>query len=309
MNILLTGGAGFIGSHVADMLVDEGHTVIIADNLSSGREKNINDKAIFYKMDIRDKQIEKIFEKEKIDCISHHAAQISVRVSTDDPVYDCDVNIAGSLNILQLAVKHNVKKFIFASTGGAIYGEQEYFPADELHPLNPVSPYGIAKLSVEKYLYFYYLTYGLHYTALRYANVYGPRQDPHGEAGVVAIFSKNLLRGEQSVINGDGLQTRDYTFVYDIVKANQAAIRELKITGNGSYNVGTGIEVSVNELYEKLREVTSIPANSRFGPPKKGEQKRSVLSYKKIKDEYAWEPEYSLEEGLKVTVNYFKSLN
>ncbi|MBI3600377.1 MAG: SDR family NAD(P)-dependent oxidoreductase, partial [Nitrospinae bacterium] len=214
MNILITGGAGFIASHIADRYVKEGYRVIVVDNLITGKLKNLNPDAKFYKCDIRDKKgLEDIFRENKIDCVNHHAAQMDVRRSVDDPIYDGDVNILGSLNLLQLAVKYRIQRFIFASTGGAVYGEQEYFPADEKHPQNPLSPYGISKLAVEKYLYFHKTTHNLNYTVLRYANVYGPRQDPHGEAGVVAIFSKKILKGEQPVINGDGGQTRDYTFV------------------------------------------------------------------------------------------------
>ncbi len=226
MKILVTGGAGFIASHIADAFIEEGHSVHILDNLSSGFEKNINPKASFIKADIRDKSLSKIFEKEKFDVINHHAAQMDVRRSVADPAFDAEINILGTINLLQNAVKYKVSKFMFASTGGAIYGEQEYFPADEKHPTAPLSPYGISKLSVEKYLFFYKAQYDLNYSILRYANIYGPRQNPHGEAGVVAIFSKKLLNGEQPVINGEGKQTRDYTFVKDVVKANLLALND-----------------------------------------------------------------------------------
>ncbi|MFV1950630.1 MAG: NAD-dependent epimerase/dehydratase family protein [Nitrospinota bacterium] len=306
MNILVTGGAGFIGSHVADRFVEEGHNVIILDNLSSGKEDNVNKKAKFYKIDIRDKEIEDIiFKRENIDCINHHAAQISVRNSVDDPIYDGEINILGSLNLLQNAVKYGIKRVIFASTGGAIYGEQDYFPADERHPLRPVSPYGVAKLSVEGYLYFYHTAYNLDYTVLRYANIYGPRQDPHGEAGVVAIFTQKLLNNEQPVINGDGEQTRDYTFVGDIVEANSLAFAK---SFSGIFNIGTGVECSVNELCNRLTKLINSGIVPLYGQPKLGEQRRSVLDWNKIKGVSGWSPRSSLDKGLKETIDYFRRL-
>src|SRR4030067_654229 len=250
MNILITGGAGFIGSNAADRFIREGHQVIVVDNLTTGKLKNLNPKAKFYKIDIKNREgLEGIFKENKIDIINHHAAQMDVRKSVDDPIYDADVNILGSLNLLQLAVKHKIKKFIFASTGGAVYGEQDYFPADEKHPQNPLSPYGISKLSLEKYLYFYKITYNLDYTILRYANVYGPRQDPHGEAGVVAIFIQKMLNKEQPIINGNGEQTRDFVYVGDVVEANILAMEnnpELDSGTDNIFNIGTSIETSVS---------------------------------------------------------------
>lgn len=304
MNILITGGAGFIGSNVADRFIREGHQAIVADNLITGKLKNLNPKAKFYKIDIRNREgLENIFKENKIDIINHHAAQMDVRKSVDDPIYDADVNILGSLNLLQLAVKNGIKKFIFASTGGAVYGEQDYFPADEKHPQNPLSPYGISKLSLEKYLYFYKMTYNLDYTILRYANVYGPRQDPHGEAGVVAIFAKKILKGESPIINGDGGQTRDYTFVEDVVEANMLAIKN---DINGIYNIGTGIETSVNELCNIMLKISDTDIKPVHGPAKMGEQRRSVISYNKINSEYNWTPKYSLKEGLSKTIRFFE---
>jgi len=217
MKILVTGGAGFIASQIADAFINEGHDVYILDNLSTGFEKNINPKAKFINADITSLSIFEIFSKEKFDVVNHHAAQIDVRKSVADPIFDANTNILGTINLLQACTKTGVKKFMFASTGGAVYGEQEYFPADENHPTNPVSPYGITKLTIEKYLYFYKNEYGLNYTILRYANVYGPRQNPFGEAGVVAIFASKLLKNENPVINGEGKQTRDYVFVEDVV--------------------------------------------------------------------------------------------
>ncbi len=305
MNILITGGAGFIGSHISDRYVKEGHRIIVVDNLITGKQKNLNPDAKFYKCDIRDKNtLEDIFRENKIDCVNHHAAQMDVRRSVDDPIYDGDVNILGSLNLLQLAVKHGIKRFIFASTGGAVYGEQEYFPADEKHRQNPLSPYGISKLSVEKYLFFYKMTHNLDYTVLRYANVYGPRQDPHGEAGVVAIFSRKILKREQPVINGDGGQTRDYTFVEDVVESNILAIKN---NLNGIYNIGTGIETSVVELCKIMLQISGTNIKPIHGPAKQGEQRRSVISSDKIKSEYGWSPKCSLKDGLSKTISFFKT--
>ncbi len=304
MNILVTGGAGFIGSHVVDSYIELGHNVIVVDSLLTGSLENLNPKAKFYKIDIRDDKIEEIFKSEKIDAINHHAAQMDVRKSVEDPIYDADVNIIGSLKLLQLGVKYGVKKFIFASTGGAIYGEQDYFPADEEHPTRPLSPYGVAKLTVEKYLYFYKEVHGLNYIALRYANIYGPRQNPHGEAGVVAIFTSKMLKGEQPVINGDGLQTRDYTYVGDVVRANVLALNYDK---SDVFNVGTGIETDVNTLFHKLKALTGANCEEFHGPAKPGEQRRSVISYEKIYKTLGWKPEVSLDEGLKLTVEFFKN--
>ncbi|CUS91431.1 SDR family oxidoreductase [Candidatus Kryptobacter tengchongensis] len=304
MNILVTGGAGFIGSHVVDSYIELGHNVIVVDNLSSGSLENLNPKAKFYHLDIRDDKVEEIFKSEKIDIVNHHAAQMDVRKSVEDPIYDADVNIIGSLKLLQFSIKYGVKKFIFASTGGAIYGEQDYFPADEEHPTRPLSPYGVAKLTVEKYLYFYKEVHGLNYVILRYANIYGPRQNPHGEAGVVAIFTSKMLKGEKPIINGDGFQTRDYTYVGDVVKANLLALNYDK---SDVFNIGTGIETDVNTLFRKLKELTGANCDEVHGPPKPGEQRRSVISYEKVYRTLGWKPEISLDEGLKLTVEFFKN--
>ncbi len=303
MKILVTGGAGFIASHIADAFIEEGHTVFILDNLLSGFEKNINPKAEFIKKDIRDKSLSELFDKEKFDLVNHHAAQMDVRRSVADPAFDADTNIIGTINLLQNAVKYNVKKFMFASTGGAIYGEQEYFPADEKHPMAPLSPYGISKLAVEKYLFFYNAQYKLKYSILRYANIYGPRQNPHGEAGVVAIFSKKLINGVQPVINGDGKQTRDYTFVKDVVKANLLALND---TASDIYNVGTGKETDVNELFNMINDLAGNGQEEKHGPAMPGEQLRSVITSRKLKEKFGWSPSTTIQEGLKSTVKYFK---
>ena len=304
MKILVTGAAGFIASQIADAFISEGHEVCIIDNLSTGNEKNINPKAKFYKLSINDPEVLNIFQKEKFDVVNHHAAQIDVRKSVSDPIFDANVNILGTINLLQSCVKTGVKKFTFASTGGAIYGEQEYFPADENHPVNPVSPYGITKLTIEKYLFFYKKEYGLNYTVLRYANVYGPRQNPLGEAGVVAIFVNKLLNNENPTINGIGKQTRDYVFVQDVVKANLLTVNDDTST---IYNIGTGIETNVNEVFTKLNNLAGGIAEEKHGPAAKGEQLRSVISSEKIFKKFNWKPSVKIDEGLKITFDYFKS--
>ncbi len=304
MKILVTGGAGFIGSNVADAFIAEGHDVIIVDNLSSGKMENVHPKAKFYQMDIQDSAVENIFKDEKIEVMCHHAAQMDVRKSVADPQFDASVNILGFLNLMEAGRKHGLKKVTFSSTGGAIYGEQDYFPADENHPTRPLSPYGITKLTTEKYLFFYKEIYGIEHVILRYANIYGPRQSPHGEAGVVAIFTSKMLKGEQPIINGDGKQTRDYVFVGDVVKANLLA---LQYNGSNIFNIGTGIETDVNQLFHHLKNHTGSNCSEDHIPAKAGEQMRSVISSKKIHDELGWTPTVTIEEGLKRTVEFFKS--
>lgn len=303
MKILVTGGAGFIGSHLTDAFINDGHEVVIVDNLLMGRMENVNSRAKFYLMDIRSETLNKIFALEKIDVVCHQAAQMDVRKSVEDPMFDADVNVKGTLNILQNCVHHQVKKVIFASTGGAIYGDQDVHPCDENHPTRPVSPYGITKLSVEKYLYYFSKEFGLDHLILRYANVYGPRQNPHGEAGVVAIFAKKLLSGDQPTINGDGKQTRDYVYVGDVARANLCA---LSYHNNDIFNIGTSVETNVNEIFNQLNRLTGGKVLEHHGPAKGGEQRRSVISYQKAKEKMDWEPQMSLADGLKETVAFFK---
>lgn len=303
MKILVTGGAGFIGSHIVDAYIREGHAVVVVDDFSSGREENLNPNAVVVRADIRDRSIEQIFIDHAVDVVNHHAAQMDVRRSVADPSFDASVNVLGVLNLLESARNHGVKQFIFASTGGAIYGEQDYFPADEDHPTRPLSPYGITKLCTEKYLFFYRETYGLDSVILRYANVYGPRQNPHGEAGVVAIFADKMLKGEQPIINGDGTQTRDYTYVGDVVRANVMA---LQAKGSSIMNVGTGVETDVNVLFRNLATILNPSIPEKHGPGKPGEQKRSVISFDKIHRAWGWTPSVTLEEGLRMTADYFR---
>jgi UDP-glucose 4-epimerase len=304
LKILVTGGAGFIASHIADAYINAGHQVVVIDNLSMGKKENINPKAKLYQLDIRDKSVNDIFITERFDVVSHHAAQMDVRKSVDDPMFDASVNVIGVLNILENCKKFDVKKIIFSSTGGAIYGEQDYFPADETHPFRPLSPYGITKLATEKYLFYYEQVFGLPYVVLRYANVYGPRQNPHGEAGVIAIFAQKMLEGSQPLINGNGKQTRDYVFVGDVVRANLLALSYDK---SDIFNIGTGIETDVNELFHHLKRLTNFKCEETHAPAKKGEQMRSVLDTKKIKTVLGWTPQIALGEGLKLTVDFFKN--
>ncbi|HEV8539140.1 MAG TPA: NAD-dependent epimerase/dehydratase family protein [Bacteroidota bacterium] len=303
MNILVTGGAGFIGSHIVDALIDAGHEVVIIDDLSMGRMENVHPKAEFFRLDIRSEKVGELFQKFRFDVVIHEAAQMDVRKSVEDPAFDASVNILGTLNLLENARITGVKKFVFASTGGAIYGEQDYFPADEAHPARPISPYGIAKLSVENYLFYYHEIHGLRYISLRYANVYGPRQNPHGEAGVVAIFTRKLLAGNQPVINGDGKQTRDYVYVGDVVKANLLALTH---DPPAIFNVGTGIETDVNSLFSIIRDYTNSQSMENHGPAKKGEQRRSVIDSSSLLKTFGWKPSVSLHDGLQRTVEYFR---
>ncbi|MBI4429501.1 MAG: NAD-dependent epimerase/dehydratase family protein [Ignavibacteriales bacterium] len=304
MNILVTGGAGFIGSHVVDEYVQLGHNVVVVDDLSTGSRENLHPKSRFYECDIRTERLAEVFRRERIEVINHHAAQMDVRKSVSDPLYDASINVLGGLNLFEQAREHGVKKIIFASTGGAVYGEQDYFPADEDHPTRPLSPYGISKLVTEKYLFYYQKVHGISSVVLRYANIYGPRQNPHGEAGVVAIFCSTMLNGQDPVINGDGKQTRDYTYVGDVVKANVVA---LGYGGSAVFNVGTAVETDVNSLFKKLRAHLNQACNEHHGPAKQGEQMRSVVSFKRIQKEFGWIPSVDIQEGLRLTAEYFKN--
>lgn len=303
MKVLVTGGAGFIGSHLVDRLVQEGHEVIVVDNLSTGKRRNLNRAARFYKLDIQSWRLKRTFRNERPNVVMHLAAQMDVRKSVEDPMFDAQVNILGTLNILQQAVKHGVRKVIFSSSGGAIYGEQDTYPAPETHPTKPLSPYGLSKLCGEHYLSYYQRVGGLQVVNLRYANVYGPRQDPEGEAGVVAIFIQKLLNNEQAVINGNGRQTRDFVFVEDVVEANLAMMGQ---ETEGTYNVGTGVETSINDLFRILVQHTGSTCKEVHGPAKKGEQARSVIDASKLRHELSWEPKMNLSDGLKRTVEYFR---
>lgn len=303
MKVLVTGGAGFIGSHLVDRLVLEGHEAVVVDNLATGKRRNINRAARFYKMDIQSWRLERVFRNERPNVVMHLAAQMDVRKSVEDPMFDAQVNVLGTLNVLQQAVKHGVRKVVFSSSGGAIYGEQETYPAPETHVTRPLSPYGLSKLCGEQYLSYFQRVSGLQAVSLRYANVYGPRQDPEGEAGVVAIFIQKMLNNEQAVINGNGRQTRDFVFVDDVVEANLAMMGQ---ETQGTYNVGTGVETSINDLFRILVQHTGSNCKDVHGPAKKGEQARSVIDNTKLRHEVSWEPKADLSEGLKKTVDYFR---
>jgi UDP-glucose 4-epimerase len=301
--ILITGGAGFIGSHVADLLVAEGHEVAVIDNLSTGRREFVPEAAQFFRYDIKSPYASELILDWRPRVIIHHAAQMSVQVSVGNPILDAQDNILGSLNLLQAAARVQVRKFIFASTGGAMYGDAAPVPAREADQPRPESPYGIAKLAVEHYLHFYHRQYEMVPVSLRYANVYGPRQNGLGEAGVVAIFIEKFLAGEQPLINGDGLQTRDFTYVGDIAAANLLA---LAYPQAGTFNIGTGLETDILTIYRHLQRLTCSPLGPQHGPAKPGEQRRSALHCQLAQKKLGWEPRVSLEEGLARTVAAFR---
>jgi UDP-glucose 4-epimerase len=304
VKILVTGGAGFIGSHLVDRLVQEGHEVVVADNLSTGKRRNLNRAAEFYKRDVEGSRMESVFRRERPVVLIHLAAQMNIRRSVEDPLFDAQVNILGTLNVLDQAVRYGTRKVIFASSGGAIYGEQDVFPAPESHATRPLSPYGISKLTGEYYLAYYQRVSGIQYVSLRFSNVYGPRQDPYGEAGVVAIFTQKMIAGEQPIINGNGRQTRDFIYVDDVVEAHMSVLgRDIQ----GVYNVGTAHETTINDLYGKLADLTKAGCKQLYGPSKKGEQARSVVDASKLRQELGWEPRVSLDDGLARTVEYFRA--
>ncbi len=308
MKVLVTGGAGFIGSHVVDEYINIGHDVVVVDDLSTGFEHNLNPKAKFYKMDIRSKDLKKVFEKEQPDIVNHHAAQISVPVSVKDPEFDAEVNVVGFLNLLQNCVKFKVKKVIFISSGGAIYGEAEEYPTTENYNPVPLSPYAINKYVSEKYLHYYHHQFGLNYTVLRYANVFGPRQIPYGEAGVVSIFITNFQDNKISHLYAfkeepDGM-IRDYVFVRDVVQANVLALEKGVLE---AFNIGTGLETTTDELYREIskqmeKNIEPIRAGARAG-----DIRRSCLNIEKAKRELCWNPTFSLSKGVKETIEFFET--
>lgn len=320
MRILVTGGAGFIGSHLVDGLLAAGHEVVVVDNLSTGKRRNLNPRAEFHELDICDPQLEDLFREGKFDYVDHHAAQIDVRHSVSDPVFDAHINILGLLNILKNCCKYGVKGVVFASSGGVVYGEPQQFPVTEKHPKGPLSPYGVSKLASEFYLAYYAQVMGLPYVALRYGNVYGPRQDPNGEAGVVAIFGLKMLQGETPVIFGDGEQQRDYVYVGDVVLANLLALDYLKkgraCCGTGgcaindfAFNIGTGVGTSVNELFAQLKELAGFTGEAEYGPERTGELRRIWLDASKAKTELGWIPKVDFREGLSRTVKYLAQVS
>ena len=303
MKIVVTGGAGFIGSNIVDAYLEEGHEVHILDDFSTGQKSNLNRKAELHEVDITDPRAARVIERIKPDAMSHHAAQMDVRHSVADPTFDARVNIIGFITLLEAAKNAGVKKVIFASSGGAVYGEQDVFPAPEDHVTRPASPYGVSKRAGELYLSYYQQTFGLPYIALRYANVYGPRQSAKGEAGVVAIFLTLLLAGKTPVINGDGGQTRDYVYVGDVVAANVNAVSSSFV---GAINIGTGVETDVISLFQHLRRAVGSEIQAVHGPAKTGEQRRSSLDARRATVVLGWRPRMALADGLQRTAEYYR---
>jgi UDP-glucose 4-epimerase len=307
MKILVTGGAGFIASHIVDRYLADGHEVCILDNLSTGRRENVPPQARLYEADIRDAaQVQAIMAREKPEVVNHHAAQISVVVSLSQPRFDAETNILGSLNLIQAALDHGVQKFIYGSTGGAVYGDvpAEALPIPETYPVHPISPYGISKHTVEHYLYLAQHNYGLRTTTLRYSNVYGPRQNAEGEAGVVAIFTNRLLRGQTCTIFGSGAQTRDYVYVEDVVEANRRALE----AGDGEiFNIATGVETSVLGVVEALEAAWGGPVQVEHAPPRVGEVERNCLDITKARRQLGWEPRVRVPDGIRRTIAYYRA--
>jgi UDP-glucose 4-epimerase len=304
VKILVTGAAGFIASHVADAYVDAGHEVVIVDDLSRGSLRNVNPKARFYQCDIRDQgAIEEIFESEKPAIVNHHAAQMDVRRGVREPLFDADVNILGSLNLLQAAIAHKVKRFIYIASAGAGYGEPKHMPVPEDYPINPITPYGISKHTVEHYLFTFSFLYGLHYVVLRYGNVYGPRQNSQGEAGVFAIFSEQMLAGVQPVIYGDGNKVRDYVYISDVVAANVAALER---GTNEIFNIGTGVETRDLGVFQIVRSLLGKQVEPKYAPRRPGEIDRICLDISKANALLNWRPQVTLSKGASLTVSYFQ---
>ena len=301
---LVTGGAGFIGSNLVDALIEHGHEVTVIDNLSTGKREYLNPKAKFYEIDICDQEkVAEMFNKEKFEYVFHLAAQIDVRISVADPALDNKINVLGGLNILENCRQSKVKKLIFVSTGGALYGEAEEIPTKENYPTYPLSPYGIHKLTFEKYLHYYHIVYGQDYIALRLANVYGPRQYKGGEAGVVSIFVDHAVNDKKLLINGDGLQTRDFVFVGDVVRALVSAMASDYV---GEINISTGRETNLLEIIEAIESAARKKVIKEHLPPKAGEQRRSVLDHGKAKEILGWQPLVDLHKGIEETLKWTK---
>lgn len=303
MKVLVTGGAGFIGSHVVDAFLAEGHDVVVVDDLSTGRASNLNPKARLYKLDIRDPGLASVFEQERPDIVDHHAAQMDVRKSVADPLFDADVNVRGTLNLLECARRHGVRKVVYISTGGAVYGEPVYLPCDEDHPIDPICQYGVSKHVVEHYLHVYRHLYGLEYVVLRYPNVYGPRQNPQGEAGVVAIFTGRMLSDEPVTIFGSGDQERDFVYVTDCALANVLAAGS---EHTGIYNIGCGEGTTVNFLFSQLGNIIGYSRPAQYGLAKAGETSKIYLDSRRAQTDLGWRPTVGLPQGLTATVAHFR---
>lgn len=302
--VLVTGGAGFIGSNTVDLLLGRGYDVSVVDDLSTGRRGNLNPGSSFHRCDITSKALDGVFRRERPDAVVHLAAQINVRMSIEEPGFDAMVNVLGTLNVLESARRHGVSKVVYSSSGGAVYGEPKYNPVDEDHPVKPICPYGASKYAGEKILEVYGGLHGLDYNIVRYGNVYGPRQDPRGEAGVAAIFTGLLLKGKRPTIFGDGRQSRDFCFVGDVAEANLAA---LKRKGRSRvYNIGSGEETSVNELTARLTAAVGADLKPKHGPAVAGEVKRIFLDVSRARRELRWKPMTGLDEGLDATVGWVR---
>lgn len=304
LRILVTGGAGFIGSNVVDRFIEDGHSVAVVDDLSTGFRENVNPSARFYEVDIRDREaLGRVVREERPEVVCHHAAQMDVRRSVREPEFDAQVNILGSLNVITASLEVGVKKIIYASTGGAVYGEPMYRPVDEKHPVVPISQYGISKHTVEHYLQLYSVNCGLRFTALRYGNVYGPRQTPHGEAGVVAIFTGLLLEGKRPTIFGQGDKTRDYVYVGDVVMANVLALER---GDGGIYNIGTGVPTTDQEVFDAVRDAVGADVEPIHGDERLGEVRHIHLDASLAKKELGWEPTVAFRDGVRMVVDYYR---
>lgn len=304
MKVLVTGGAGFIGSHIVDALVEQNHQVVVADNLATGSIDNINPAAKFYNMSICDKKLVHIFEEERPEIVNHQAAQTVVAKSTSEPIFDAQQNILGSLNVIVNCVRFGVKRIVYASSGGAVYGEPQYLPVDEKHRVKPISPYGVSKYAGEHYLRLYGIQYGIEYVVLRYPNVYGPRQNPNGEAGVVAIFARQMLNGEPATIFGSGDKTRDYTHVSDVVAANLLAMER---GHNDIYNIGTAVETSDSKMFKEIAKLLGYTKEPIHMPVRPGEICRICLDATKAERELGWQSRISLGQGLSQTIEYYQA--
>ena len=302
--VLVTGGAGFIGSHAVYRLVELGHQVVVVDDLRSGRLANLPSGVTLYETDIASPDLENVFSQERPEYVCHFAGQISVQRSMQAPIFDAETNVRGSLNLLQNCVKYGVGKVVYTSSGGAIYGNPEYLPCDEAHPVRPLSHYGVSKYAVEKYLYVYGESFGLDYTVLRLGNVYGPRQDPLGEAGVVAIFSQAMLDGRPVTIFGSGEQERDFLHVSDVA---DAAVKAMERASGRAFNIGTGVGSSINRIFALLKETTAYESDAIYAPAKPGEVFKIYLDISAARSDLDWEPRFSLEDGLKNTVDWFRN--
>jgi UDP-glucose 4-epimerase len=300
---MVTGGCGFIGSHIVDAYVAKGHDVVIIDNLSTGNINNLNPRAKFYEEDINS-DLDKIFRREKFELINHHAAQINVRTSVDDPVYDARINVLGTVNLLKFASKYAIKRFVYASSGGAVYGEPEQYPINEGMPLNPLSPYGASKVAAEHYITTFARLYGMDYVIFRYSNVYGPRQIIKSEAGVISIFIDRIFRNESCSVYGDGKQIRDYVYVGDIVAANMLALN----CAPNIFNIGTNVETSVNDLIDIFSKILKKDVAHQHVDPRPGEVQRNVLDYRHAWSVIQWQPKTQLKDGIAETFEYFKKI-